>query len=82
VRQIFAAELTHLQADLPDLAPSAATATSPLARFLPTAATVSDQTVDQWVEQELQRGRRRVRAGLAMLAVLAVAAIQLVLFVK
>jgi hypothetical protein len=50
--------------------------------FVPTAAAVPDQTVDRWVEQELQRGRRRVRAGLTMLAVLAAVAIPLVLFVK
>jgi len=41
-----------------------ATASTPLMRFVPAAAAVSDQTVDQWVEQELQRGRSRVRAGL------------------
>ena len=73
---------THLQAALPDLAQHAATATSPLARFVPTAATVPDQTVDQWVEQELRRGRCRVRAGLAMLALLAVVAIPLIFFVR
>ncbi len=73
---------THLQADLPDLAQHAVTTTSPLARFVPTAATISDQTVDQWVEQEFRRGRSRVRAGIAMLALLAAAAIPLVLFVK
>ena len=60
---------THLQAALPDLAQHAATATSPLVRFVPTAATVPDQTVDQWVEQELRRGRCRVRAGLAVVAI-------------
>jgi hypothetical protein len=58
------------------------TPSAPLARFVPSAATASDQTVDQWVEQELQRGRRRVRAGLAMLAFLAVAAVPLVLLVR
>ena len=73
---------THLQAALPDLAQHAATATSPLARFVPTAATVPDQTVDQWVELELRRGRCRVRAGLAMLALLAVVAIPLIFFVR
>jgi hypothetical protein len=72
----------HLQAALPDLAQHIATATSPLARFVPTAAAVPDQTVDQWVEQELRRGRCRVRAGLAMLALLAVAAIPLIFFVR
>src|SRR4030095_16488587 len=41
---------TNLQANLPDLAQNVATATSPLARFVPTAATVPDQTIDQWVE--------------------------------
>lgn len=59
-----------------------ATASTPLARFVPAAAAVPDETVDQWVEQELQRGRRRVRAGLAMLSLLAVAAIPLILFVR
>ena len=72
----------HLQTALPDLAQHVATATSPLARFVPTAATVSDQTVDQWMEQELRRGRCRVRAGLAMLALLAVVATPLVFFVR
>ena len=75
-------EHIHLQADLPDLTQHAATTTSPLSRFVPTAATVSDQTVDQWVEQELRRGRNRVRTGVTMLALLAVAAIPLILFVK
>ena len=69
---------THLQADLPDLVQPAATATSPLARFVPTAATVADQTVDQWVELELKRDRRRVRTGVAMLVCLAVVAIPLI----
>jgi hypothetical protein len=73
---------THLQADLPDMAQHVATATSPLARFMPNASAVPDQTVDQWVEQELRRGRTRVRAGLAMLALLAVVAIPLVFFVR
>jgi hypothetical protein len=59
-----------------------ATASTPLIRFVPAAAAVSDQTVDQWVEQELQRGRRRARAGLAMLAILAMVAIPLVLLVR
>ena len=59
-----------------------ATASTPLMRFVPAAAVVSDQTVDQWVEQELKRGRRRVRAGLAMLAILAMVAIPLVLLVR
>jgi hypothetical protein len=57
------------------------TASTPLARFVPGAAAVPDQTVDEWVEQELQRGRRRVRAGLAMLACLVAVAIPLVFFV-
>ena len=73
---------THLQAALPESTQHIATATSPLARFVPAAATVSDQTVDEWVEQELQRGRFRMRAGLAVLALLAVAATPLVLFVR
>jgi len=59
-----------------------ATASTPLMRFVPAAAVVSDQTVDQWVEQELRRGRRRVRAGLAMLAIIAMVAIPLVLLVR
>ena len=59
-----------------------ATASTPLMRFVPAAAVVSDQTVDQWVEQELKRGRGRVRAGLAMLAILAMVAIPLVLLVR
>jgi hypothetical protein len=73
---------THLQADLAELMPPVATATSPLARLAPTAATVSDQTVDRWVEEELRRGRCRMRAGLAMLAFLAGLAIPLVLFLN
>jgi hypothetical protein len=40
----------HRQAAPPDLAQHVATATSPLARIVPSAVTVSDQTVDQWVE--------------------------------
>jgi hypothetical protein len=55
---------------------------SPIARFVPTAAAVADRIVDQWVAEELQRGRRRVRAGLAMLACVAVAAIALIILVK
>ena len=58
------------------------TASTPLMRFVPAAAVVSDQTVDQWVEQDMQRGHRRVRAGLAMLAVLAMVAVPLVLLVR
>ena len=73
---------THLQADFPDVMRSVATATSPLARFAPTAATVSDQTVDQWVERELRRGRCRMRAGLAMLAFLAGASIPVILLLN
>ncbi len=69
---------THPQADLPDLTQPVATATSPLARFVPTAAMVADQIVDQWVEQELKRGQRRVRNGVAMLICLAVVAIPLI----
>ena len=72
----------RLQAALPELAQHVATATSPLTRFVPAAAAVPEQTVDQWVEQELRRGRCRVRAGLAMLALLAVVAIPLIFFVK
>ena len=56
----------------------AATASTPLVRFVPGASAVPDQMVDQWVEQELRRGRSSVRAGLAMLACLAVVAIPLV----
>lgn len=55
-----------------------AAASTPLARFVPGASTVPDQMIDQWVEQELRRGRSRVRAGLAMLACLAVVAVPLV----
>ena len=58
----------------------AATASTPLARFAPGASAVPDQMVDQWVEQELRRGRSSVRAGLAMLACLAVVAIPLVIW--
>jgi hypothetical protein len=58
----------------------ATAAATPLARFAPGASTVPDQMVDQWVEQELRRGRSSVRAGLAMLACLAVVAIPLVLW--
>jgi hypothetical protein len=73
---------THFQADFPKLTPGVATATSPLARLAPTAATVSDQTVDRWVEEELRRGRCRMRAGLSMLAFLAGMAIPLLLLLK
>jgi hypothetical protein len=76
------AQPIHHQADLGDLAQHVASASTPITRFVPSAATVSDQTVDQWVEQELRRGRCRVRAGLAMLALLAVAAIPLIVFVR
>jgi hypothetical protein len=58
----------------------AATASTPLARFVPGASTVPDQMVDQWVEQELRRGRSSVRASLAVLACLAVVAVPLVLW--
>ena len=58
----------------------AATASTPLARFAPGASAVPDQMVDQWVEQELRRGRSSVRAGLAMLVCLAVVAVPLVLW--
>jgi hypothetical protein len=58
----------------------ATTASTPLARFVPGASAVPDQMVDQWVEQELRRGRGSVRAGLAILACLAVVAIPLVLW--
>ena len=69
------------QSELRDLAQHvAATASTPLARFVPGASAVPDQMVDQWVEQELRRGRSSVRAGLAMLACIAVAAIPLVLW--
>ena len=74
-------EPTQQQAYLGELTQHATTST-PLMRFVPAAAAVSDQTVDQWVEQELRRGRRRVRAGLAMLAILAMVAIPLVLLVR
>jgi hypothetical protein len=68
------------QSELRDLAQHvAATASTPLARFVPGASAVPDQTIDQWVEQELRRGRSSVRAGLAMLACLAVLAVPLVL---
>jgi hypothetical protein len=73
---------THLKADLPNMTQDVATATSPLARFAPTAAMVPDQTVDEWVEQELRRGDCRMRAGLAMLAFLAGVAIPVVLLLK
>lgn len=78
----MSADHTHLQADFPNVMQSVATATSPLARFAPTAATVSDQTVDEWVEQELRQGRCRMRAGLAMLAFLAGVAIPVILLLK
>jgi len=58
----------------------AAAASTPLARFVPGASTVPDQMVDQWVEQELRRGRSSMRAGLTMLACLAVVAIPLALW--
>ena len=67
------------QSELRALAQDLATAAStPLVRFVPSAQTVPDQMVDQWVEQELRRGRSSVRAGLAMLVCLAVVAIPLV----
>jgi hypothetical protein len=58
----------------------ASAAATPLARLAPGASMVPDQIVDQWVEQELRRGRCSVRAGLGVLACLAVAAIPLVLW--
>lgn len=89
VRQIFAGGISHYlssmtaqpaQPELRELAQDVATtASTPLARFVPGAPAVPDQMVDQWVEQEL-RGRCSVRAGLAMLACLAVVAIPLVLW--
>ena len=70
------------QSELRDLAQYVATAAaaSPLTRLVPGASVVPDQVVDQWVEQELRRGRSSVRAGLAMLACLAVVAVPLVLW--
>ncbi len=73
---------THLKADFPSMTQYVATGKSPLTRFAPTAATVSDQTVDEWVAQELRRGRSRMRAGLAMLAFLAGVAIPVILLLK
>jgi len=58
------------------------TATTPLARFVPTAEAIPDETVDQWVEQGLKRGRGRMRVGLAVLACLALVAIPLIYFVR
>ena len=78
----MSADRTDLQPNLPDVARYVGRVTSPLARFAPTAATVSDQTVDQWVEQELRRGRCRMRAGIAMLAFLAGVAIPVILLLK
>lgn len=67
--------------ELRDLSQHVATAAStPLGRFVPGASTVPDQMVDQWVEQELRRGRSSVRTGLVLLFCLAVAAIPLVLW--
>jgi hypothetical protein len=90
VRQIFAGGVSRYlltmnaqptQPELRDLAQHVgATASTPLARFAPSASAVPDQMVDQWVEQELRRGRGSVRAGLAMLAFLAGVAIPLVLW--
>ncbi|HKP27380.1 MAG TPA: hypothetical protein VJV39_26165 [Dongiaceae bacterium] len=74
-------EPTQQQAYLGEVTQHVTTST-PLMRFVPAAAAVSDETVDQWVEQELQRGRSRVRAGVAVLAVLAVVAIPLVFLVR
>jgi len=74
-------EPTQQQAYLGEVAQHAS-ASTPLARFVPAAAAVPDQTVDQWVEEELQRGRYRMRAGLAVLVVVAVVAIPLVLLVR
>lgn len=69
------------QSELRDVAQHvAATASTPLARFVPGASAVPDQMVDRWVDQELRRGRSSVRAGLAMLACLAVVAIPLILW--
>jgi hypothetical protein len=90
VRQIFAGGVSRYllimtteptQAELRELAQHVASAAAtPLARFAPGASAVPDQLVDQWVEQELRRGRCSMRAGLAMLACLAVVAIPLVLW--
>ena len=66
----------HLQAGLPD--PHTTRRDDVFAR----AIRADGVTVDQWVEQELRRGCCRVRAGIAMLALLAVAGIPLFLFVK
>jgi hypothetical protein len=50
------------------------------ARLVPTASAVPDRTIDEWVERELQHGRCRVRAGLAILACIAVVAIPLLVW--
>lgn len=90
MRQIFAGGVSRYlltmnaeptQSELRDMAQHVATAAStPLGRFAPGVSAVPDQMVDQWVEQELRRGRSSVRAGLAMLAFLAGVAIPLVLW--
>ena len=90
VRQMFAGRLPGYlltmtaqptQSELQDLAQHVATAAStPLARFVPSASMVPDQMVEQWVEQELRRGHSSVQAGLAVLVCLAVVAIPLVLW--
>jgi hypothetical protein len=64
------------QSELGEMTQHVATAApTPLARFVPGASTVPDLMIDQWVEQELRRGRSSVRAGLVTLVCLAVVAI-------
>jgi hypothetical protein len=53
----------------------ATAAATPLARFVPTASAVSDQTVDEWVEREQRRGRSSIKIGAVLLVAVSLASL-------
>jgi hypothetical protein len=69
------------QADIQILANQVAVAAStPLARFVPSASVVPDRHVDEWVERGQRRDRRSIKIGLTILAVTSLTAIALATF--
>lgn len=56
----------------------AVSASTPLARFVPSARAHSDPSIDRWVEREQRRCRKCKAAGLTIVGLLSVAAILLV----
>jgi hypothetical protein len=41
---------------------------TPLARLVPSAPAVADQSIDEWVEREQRRGRCSIAVGMTILA--------------